>query len=135
MSMNSNRSYLVEAIYKWCLDHQLTPYVVIDAHAKETKLPKDFSLGKRMVLNISQKAVKDLSITRECIEFYANFNQKIQKIIAPIDAVLAIYAYENGEGITFDEEDEDGEGSMSICDSDNDDVMVNKKVPSLTLIK
>ena len=138
MSMSSNRSYLIEAIHKWCLDNHLTPYIVIDASFSGVKLPKPFLMGKRMIVNISPKAVKSLQIDREKMDFYANFSQKVEKIHAPIDAIMAIYAYENGEGITFDEiddEDGDGEVDMSVCDSDNDDVMINKKIPKLTLIK
>ena len=136
--MKSNKFYLVRAIYDWCNDAQYTPYLLVDTSFSGIVLPK-LSLDRKMVLNISGKATKDLSLTHEAVEFHANFDQKVEKVKIPIDAIFAIYAYENGEGITFDEDEEDDDGGdggqCAIVECDNDAIMTNKKTPSLKIIK
>ena len=143
--MKSNKPYLINAIYQWCLDCDFIPHIVVDASMTNCNFPGKKEGERRLVFNISKKAVKDFEIIDEKIIFYANFSQKVEKITFETHAVYAIYAYENGEGITFDEDfdvdDEDGEGGladlgyMEVMSSHNDVVMVNKKTPQLTIIK
>lgn len=144
MSFDSNKYYLVDAIYRWCQDTGLTPHIVVDLSSSGVVVPERYAESGKMVLNISKKAVKDFQISKDGVDFYANFSQKVERLFVPIYAVMAIYAYENGEGITFDDDDdydgydesgETGSGALSVSGSVNDDVMVNKKVPSLTVLK
>jgi stringent starvation protein B len=86
---------------------------VIDANHPRCKIPIEYAEGGEIVFNISSAAVRDLKITNEFIEFKASFSGVIYLISAPIKAVLAIYAEENGEGIFFDAEEDDGDGATS----------------------
>lgn len=104
--MLSNRPYLLRAFYQWIIDSACTPILVIDANNPKCKAPLDFAEGGEIVFNISNSAVRDLKIGNELVEFKASFSGVIHIISAPIKAVLAIYAEENGEGIFFDAEDE-----------------------------
>lgn len=106
--MLSNRPYLLRAFYQWIVDSECTPILVIDANHPRCKIPQDYVEGGEIVFNISSVAVRDLKITNELIEFKASFSGVIHIISAPIKAILAIYAEENGEGIFFDAEDDDG---------------------------
>lgn len=106
--MLSNRPYLLRAFYQWIIDSACTPILVIDANHPRCKIPHDYAEGGEIVFNISSVAVRDLKITNELIEFKASFSGVIHIISAPIKAVMAIYAEENGEGIFFDAEDDDG---------------------------
>jgi stringent starvation protein B len=106
--MLSNRPYLLRAFYQWIVDSECTPILVIDANHPRCKIPQDYVEGGEIVFNISSVAVRDLKITNELIEFKASFSGVIHIISAPIKAVLAIYAEENGEGIFFDAEEDDG---------------------------
>ena len=144
--MSTNKYYLVKAIYDWCQDSGLPPQIVVDVGFYGVKIPKNHVHEGTMVLNISAKATKNFTLTCDQVAFYANFNQKIENIVIPIDAICAIYALENGEGITFDMDDDEGDGSssvspgldhgmMAVSCSDNDDIMINKQVPVLTIIK
>lgn len=118
--MLSNRPYLLRAFYQWIVDSSCTPILVIDANNPKCKIPQDYAEGGEIVFNISPVAIRDLKISNESIEFKASFSGVIHMIAAPIKAILAIYAEENGEGIFFDaEEDSDI--------SDGDDEVVHLK--------
>ena len=114
--MLSNRPYLLRAFHEWIVDSKCTPILVIDANHPRCNIPQDFVEGGEIVFNISYAAIRDLKISNEFIEFKASFSGVIHLISAPIKAVLAVYAEENGEGIFFDaEEDETGaEGIVQL---------------------
>ena len=60
-------------------------------------------------------AISSLVLGDEDITFGARFSGKPQNLYIPIDAVLAVYAKENGQGMMFSEDD----GAVSSED-DND---------------
>ncbi len=104
--MLSNRPYLLRAFYQWIADSGCTPILVIDATQPRCKIPMEYVEGGEIVFNISPTAVRDIKMGNELIEFKASFSGVIHIIAAPIKAVLAIYAEENGEGLFFDAEEE-----------------------------
>ncbi len=116
--MLSNRPYLLRAFYQWIVDSQCNPILVIDTNNPRSKIPRDFADGGEIVFNISPTAIRDLKMTNEFVEFKASFSGVIHIISAPINAILAVYAEENGEGIFFDAEEEGsiqgGEGKSTI---------------------
>lgn len=107
--MLSNRPYLLRAFHEWIVDSACTPILVIDANNPKCKIPRDFAEGGEIVFNISNHAIRDLKMTNESVEFKASFSGVIHIIYAPIKAILAVYAEENGEGIFFDAEEADDE--------------------------
>lgn len=112
--MLSNRPYLLRAFYQWIVDSNCNPILVVDANNPRAKIPQDYAEGGEIVFNISPTAIRDLKILNDMIEFKASFSGVIHIISAPIKAILAIYAEENGEGIFFDaEEDNDGSEGAS----------------------
>ena len=113
--MLSNRPYLLRAFYQWIVDSNCNPILVIDANNPRAKIPQDFADGGEIVFNISPTAVRDLKMLNDLIEFKASFSGVIHIISAPIKAILAVYAEENGEGIFFDAEDDDND-SDSVND-------------------
>lgn len=115
--MMSLRPYLLRAYYDWITDSDSTPYVVIDAAPLTVKVPDRYIENGRITLNISQTAVNNLDLQGAKIQFDASFGGNIYHVYAPISAVLAIYAQENGRGIVFsdgvlgdEDEDDDGDG-------------------------
>lgn len=68
----------------------------------------------KIVLNIKPAAVDALSLGNEEIEFNARFSGKSMYILAPMKAILAIYAKESGKGMVFDAE--------GVDDNDSDDL-------------
>ena len=53
------------------------------------------------ILNISFDATSSLQLGNEFIEFKARFGGKPRDIMVPINRVMAIYARENGQGMSF----------------------------------
>ena len=101
--MSSSRPYLIRALSEWIGDNDLTPYVVVDATREGVHVPEQFVKDGKIVLNIGPFAVQDLAITNEAVQFFARFNGVSSEIWVPTDAVLAIYAKENGQGMVFGE--------------------------------
>jgi stringent starvation protein B len=65
------------------------------------QVPREFVQGGEIVLNISFDATSSLQLGNEFIEFKARFGGKPRDIMVPINRVMAIYARENGQGMSF----------------------------------
>jgi stringent starvation protein B len=104
--MLSNKPYLLRAFYQWIVDSGCTPLLVMNSGHPQLKVPAMFKESEETVFNISPDAIRDLEISNETVEFRASFSGVIHIICAPLAAILAIYAEENGEGIFFDPEEE-----------------------------
>ena len=106
-AMSSNRPYLLRAIYDWISDNNLTPYVLVDAGFAGVRVPPQVVKNGQVVLNLAMRAVANLDLGNEWISFQARFSGVSQTIQIPVQAVLALYAQENGQGMMFPA-DEDG---------------------------
>lgn len=104
LTMPSKKPYIIRALYQWIMDSDCTPHLVINTKSEIVKVPREFVKDNKIVLNISPTSANKLEIDNEYILFYAKFNGIEQRIYAPITAVLAIYAAEDGEGFMFEEE-------------------------------
>jgi len=102
--MTSNRPYLIRALYEWLVDNDLTPYLLVDAEREGVHVPSHYVEEGRIVLNVSPTAVRDLELGNELIGFEARFGGNAFSISLPPDAVLGVYARENGKGMLFPEE-------------------------------
>lgn len=103
--MTPLKPYLIRAIYDWILDNHLTPHLLVNAEDPNALLPQQFVQDGRIILNIRPAAVEALSLGNEAIEFNTRFSGKSTYINAPIGAVMAIYAKENGKGMVFEVEE------------------------------
>jgi stringent starvation protein B len=54
-----------------------------------------------IVLNLSLEACHQLNLDNDWISFQARFGGVPRKIMVPVSHVLAIYARENGQGMSF----------------------------------
>lgn len=99
--MTSTRPYLIRAFYEWIEDNGLTPHILVDADAPGVTVPKQHIRDGQIVLNINSSAVRDLRLGNDWIEFNARFGGVARSIQLPVTAVLAIYARENGQGMSF----------------------------------
>src|SRR4051812_42756586 len=99
----STKPYLLRAIYEWCVDNGYTPYisVVVDPH---TRVPMEYVRDGEIVLNIGPLAISKLQMGNELIECSARFSGSARQISIPIGCVAAIYAKENGQGMSFEVE-------------------------------
>jgi len=108
-AMTSNRPYLLRAIYDWITDNSLTPYVLVDASREGVRVPPQVIKNGQVVLNLAMRAVANLDLGNEWISFQARFSGVSQSILIPVQAVLALYAQENGQGMMFPAEDGGGD--------------------------
>lgn len=105
MEMSSNKPYLMRAVYEWLVDNQATPHIVILADREDVNVPMQFVEDGKIVLNISPNAAQNVLIDNEAVSFNARFSGKPFSIYAPLGAVVALYARENGEGMLFEAEE------------------------------
>lgn len=112
--MLSNRPYLLRAFYQWIVDSNCNPILVIDANHPKAKVPAEYIENGEVVFNISPSAIRDLKMLNDLIEFKASFSGVIHFISAPIKAILAVYAEENGEGIYFDAEEDTNDDASDV---------------------
>ena len=96
----STRPYLIRALYEWCTDNGLTPYVAVRVD-DSVQVPREYVKDGEIVLNISFDATSALQLGNEFIEFKARFGGKPREILVPVGRVIAIYARENGQGMAF----------------------------------
>ncbi len=96
----STRPYLIRALYEWCTDNGLTPYVAVRVD-DTVRVPNEYVKDGEIVLNISFDATSSLKLGNEFIEFKARFAGSAREIMVPIGRVIAIYARENGQGMAF----------------------------------
>ena len=99
--MTTNRPYLLRALYEWINDNGLTPHVLVDAEVEGVDVPNHAIQKGKVVLNIAGGATEHLLLDNEAINFRARFSGKPYQIRVPMDAVIAIYARENGQGMMF----------------------------------
>ncbi|CAH9014586.1 ClpXP protease specificity-enhancing factor [Candidatus Nitrosacidococcus sp. I8] len=102
--ISSSRPYLIRAFYEWITDNQLTPYLVVNTNFPDVKVPEQYISDGKIILNTHPHSVKNLSLENEWISFSARFSGVVHEIIFPVCATLAIYAKENGQGMTFPQE-------------------------------
>jgi stringent starvation protein B len=103
--MTPNRPYLIRALYDWILDNQMAPHLLVNAGFPGTQVPASFIQDGRIVLNISPTAVRGLVLGNEHIAFSARFGGVSMDVLVPSEAILGIYARENGRGMLFSDEE------------------------------
>jgi len=99
-SSTSTRPYLIRALYEWCTDNGLTPYVAVQVD-ETVQVPREYVKDGEIVLNVSFDATSSLKLGNDLIVFSARFAGKPREIMIPVDRVIAIYARENGQGMAF----------------------------------
>jgi stringent starvation protein B len=97
----STKPYLLRALYEWCVDNGFTPYVsvVVD---DATRVPPEFVRNGEIVLNVGPLAANRLKMGNETIEFSARFGGVAKELSIPVAQVAALYARENGHGMSFE---------------------------------
>ena len=100
LESTSTRPYLIRALYDWCTDNGLTPYVAVLVD-DTVQVPREYVKNGEIVLNISFDATSSLKLGNDFIEFKARFAGTAREIMVPVSRVIAIYARENGQGMAF----------------------------------
>jgi stringent starvation protein B len=134
--MTSSRPYLIRAIHEWILDNDLTPHIVVDANADGVRVPPEYVKDGQISLNISASAVHGLSMDNDWVMFAARFGGKSFEVSVPTGAVLAIFAKENGAGMSFGEDEHEDDPPPGSDGSDKDKAAKKpKSQPALRIVK
>jgi stringent starvation protein B len=96
----STKPYLIRALYEWCTDSGLTPYLTVKVDAG-TRVPMEHVKNGEIVLNIGADATHRLTLGNDVIQFAARFSGASRECSIPITAVAGIFARENGQGLVF----------------------------------
>jgi stringent starvation protein B len=99
--MTSHRPYLLRALYEWIADNGMTPHLLVDATRPGVRVPAHTVKDGKVVLNIAARAVAHLDMDNDAVAFTARFGGVSHAVIVPVDAVLAIYARETGQGMAL----------------------------------
>ena len=76
----------------------------MDAGLQGVQVPTEHVANGQIVLNVSPGAVRNLVVGNGALEFSARFGGVPMQVFIPLQAVMAIYAKENGEGMVFGSE-------------------------------
>jgi len=108
----SNKPYLIRALHQWCSDNGFAPFMAVFVDSG-VEVPMEFVKNDEIVLNLSTEACHQLQIENDFISFQARFGGVPRKILVPITHVLAIYARENGQGMSFPFDPSENQDSIS----------------------
>jgi len=123
--MKSSRPYLLRAIHEWIVDNDCTPFLLVNAAHPGVEVPSEYIENDKIILNIGPAATQQLALGDEAVTFQARFGGRARQVLAPMGAILAVYARENGQGMLFTDEAEgtDDSGAASgETDSEGADV-------------
>lgn len=104
MNQTSTKPYLIRAIYEWCCDNGLTPYVAVKVDAN-TRVPMAYVKDGEITLNLSASAVRGLEMGNQEITCGGRFGGVPYELIVPVPAVIGIFAKETGQGLVFQAEE------------------------------
>ena len=139
LNVSPTRPYLARAMYEWICDNHLTPHLLVDATRPHTDVPTQFVQEGQIVLNIVPHAVHRLNIGNEAITLSARFGGVSTDIYVPMNAVLGVYARENGQGMFFDPEEyshvQTDENALKSTAAETQKSDTPKKKPSLRILE
>ncbi len=101
----SAKPYLLRGMVQWMEDNGLTPQVLVDASLPGVSVPQEHVKAGKIILNIAQRATTRRDLANDYISFGARFGGVAREVWVPMQAVLAVYARENGQGMTFPTEE------------------------------
>ncbi len=120
MDLISTTPFMIRAIFEWCEENGLKPYLRVEVKNGVMGVPPQFIENDEVVLNISSEATHNLVLGNDSIHFDVRFSGKPCHVQIPVDQVRAIFSPETGVGIGFVVMDS-GETEMVTNDAENVD--------------
>lgn len=103
--MKSRKPYLLRAMHEWISESDCTPHIVVDAAVTGVDVPRQYVHDGKIILNVSWNATAQLNMGNDELTFSGRFGGSSMTVRVPIEAVLAIYARETGQGMIFTEDE------------------------------
>ncbi|MBU3555836.1 ClpXP protease specificity-enhancing factor [Polynucleobacter sp. UB-Piko-W3] len=130
----SNKPYLIRALHQCCTDFGFTPFIAVFVDTS-VEVPMEFVKNDEIVLNLSLEACHQLQMENDWISFQARFGGIPRKIMVPVTHVLAIYARENGQGMSFPFDPKQARQLPSADSSDGTPEKPKTSRPALKIVK
>ena len=125
--ISSTKPYLIRGIYDWCMDSNLTPYVIAKI-ISGVKVPKSHIKTNEITLNLSLESTNKLIFDNNFISFSARFDGKNHDVFLPMKSIAGIYSKENGEGLFFEVDE-------NIIEKKSKNIKQKTKKSHLSLVK
>jgi len=132
ISIPSTKPYLIRALHEWCSDNGFTPFIAVFVDGR-VEVPMEFVKNDEIVLNLSSEACHQLDLGNEWVSFQARFGGVPKRVMVPVTHVLAIYARENGQGMSFPFDGAKTPDPSNIGEGDGH--APKKPRPALTIVK
>jgi stringent starvation protein B len=132
ISIPSTKPYLIRALHEWCSDNGFTPFIAVFVDGR-VEVPMEFVKNDEIVLNLSSEACHQLDLGNEWISFQARFGGVPKRVMVPVTHVLAIYARENGQGMSFPFDGAKNPEPSNTSEGGGD--APKKPRPALTIVK
>jgi stringent starvation protein B len=132
VSIPSTKPYLIRALHEWCSDNGFTPFIAVFVDGR-VEVPMEFVKNDEIVLNLSSEACHQLDLGNEWVSFQARFGGVPKRVMVPVTHVLAIYARENGQGMSFPFDGAKNPDPSNASEGVSDEP--KKPRPSLTIVK
>ena len=132
ISIPSTKPYLIRALHEWCSDNGFTPFIAVFVDGR-VEVPMEFVKNDEIVLNLSSEACHQLDLGNEWVSFQARFGGVPKRVMVPVTHVLAIYARENGQGMSFPFDGAKNPDPSNTSEGASD--VPKKPRPSLTIVK
>jgi stringent starvation protein B len=129
----STKPYLIRALHEWCSDNGFTPFIAVFVDGR-VEVPMEFVKNDEIVLNLSSEACHQLDLGNEWVSFQARFGGVPKRVMVPVTHVLAIYARENGQGMSFPFDGAKTPDSSNASEGGADTPKKSPR-PSLTIVK
>jgi stringent starvation protein B len=131
-SIPSTKPYLIRALHEWCSDNGFTPFIAVFVDGR-VEVPMEFVKNDEIVLNLSSEACHQLDLGNEWVSFQARFGGVPKRVMVPVTHVLAIYARENGQGMSFPFDGAKTPDPSNVSEGASD--APKKPRPALTIVK
>ena len=99
--MKMLKSYMFDSVYRWILDSNYTPYILVDAGSDRVSVPREFVRDNRIILNVHPRSIEGFIANDDGLNFMARFSGQSRPVVVPADCLIAIYARETNQGIVF----------------------------------
>ena len=132
VSIPSTKPYLIRALHEWCSDNGFTPFIAVFVDGR-VEVPMEFVKNDEIVLNLSSEACHQLDLGNEWVSFQARFGGVPKRVMVPVTHVLAIYARENGQGMSFPFDGAKTPDPSNVSEGGGD--TPKKPRPALTIVK
>lgn len=134
MDIQSLNFGLLKAFIDWCYDNDFKPQLVVK-YFEAVGVDKSYFENDRIILNLAQHSILDLTMENNIISFKTRFNQVSHDLLIPIEHVLTCYPREHQNlflPLYFLHKPEQSQSNNEMLDSETS--MGVKQKPKLSLV-